>query len=82
MMNDGHDELTYLDPGWPDRERRRIMSELRANDWTDEGIARIFKVTPFTVQLTLQPGTCGVCEKPHFNCSRQDWRKAAPLATR
>jgi hypothetical protein len=78
-MSDEHGKLTYLDSGWPEQERRRIMSELRANSWSYQGIGRVFKVTPLAVRMALQLGTCGVCETPHFICSRQDWRKVEAL---
>jgi hypothetical protein len=44
-------------PGWPDRYRAWTIQEMRRNGWSTEGLARVFGLTPFGVELYLRKET-------------------------
>jgi hypothetical protein len=47
----------YLSPGFPDRYRAWTIQEMRRNGWSIEGLARVFGLTPFGVELYLRKET-------------------------
>jgi hypothetical protein len=44
-------------PGWPDRYWAWTIQEMRRNGWSIEGLARVFGLTPFGVELYLRKET-------------------------
>jgi hypothetical protein len=40
-------------PGWPERRQARIMQELRANGWSLEGLARVYRMPVSSVEWWL-----------------------------